>query len=253
MRQNAIHRKRQSSSVGESTIRIEHARRILGTNIFGLEEWGQYYPFLPFSKDEIDQSQRFPWNESQLNDWTTFNFKKDKRVSETHFAFFSPLLIGNGMQMDFDGFNYLQRKTQKKTLVFAWDNTIPKLVCKPGWHMVTIPPPTYVIPRTSNSNLFSAWKKLNEVLPAQYTFATDIEMLIALHLFHILVLKSRSWSLKCLVTSDSFDSIPILLSAGESFLLERCRNNTRAEREFDYQTTHSILDVGLSLKRFPQG
>ncbi|MEK7142842.1 MAG: hypothetical protein AAB785_01400 [Patescibacteria group bacterium] len=60
------------------------ARRIMGRNLFGLEEWTSFY-WISFTQRELSNAVKFPWSEEILDSECPFN--PGKAVSETHFAF----------------------------------------------------------------------------------------------------------------------------------------------------------------------
>lgn len=60
------------------------ARRIMGKNLFGPEEWTLFYG-ISFTQKELRKTAKFPWSEEILDSECPFN--PGKAVSETHFAF----------------------------------------------------------------------------------------------------------------------------------------------------------------------
>ena len=63
---------------------VSDAKRILGNNIFTIADW-QKYCFNSFSEKQIQEFNKFPWNEKFLDSPCPFN--KGLSIKQTHFAF----------------------------------------------------------------------------------------------------------------------------------------------------------------------
>ena len=71
------------SSGLQGSVHHQLARTIMGKNFFGIEEWSAYG--VNFSKKQLREVTKFPWNKDILN--APCPFVKDKSIRETHFAF----------------------------------------------------------------------------------------------------------------------------------------------------------------------
>lgn len=270
--------KRSSFSGSEPSVRIkptdaEGARRLMGLNLFGIREWTRFYPSIRFSEGELEEFHKFPWNEQLLQSHSPFD--KRKRVSESHFAFFSPAHFGQQRNPTLDAFNDLQKETfaiyqngihgiheesvgsiranvsqerlrhVSRVHVRTQPSTIMESECRPGWHLIPIPIPVYAIP----SMIFqeSVRNRLIKCLPPGYTTASNVETVMALHLFNNLVLENTAWSLRCLVLHNQRGRLPCLLSVDMDVLYFRIEewNERIEEREFAFGK-EDFMELALS-------
>ena len=261
------------ASVQTEPIDAEVARRLMGLNFFGTREWNRFYPAVRFSDEEFTEFFRFPWSKEFLV--SSCPFDGSKRVCETHFAFFSPVFFGKQRHSTLDEFNDLQRETlagyenvshhinnetvgsvrehfrQEKLIrasrvnVYAQPFTVMESECRPGWHLVPIPPPAFPLP----NNLFQKprLRRLMENLPLRYTLANNAEMVIALHLFINLVWENTEWSLNCLTLDDQNGS-PCLVNAQMDICSIKIEEwNERIEEREHVLKDKTLINLALSV------
>ncbi len=151
-----------------ATTSYELARVLLGKNFFGPSEWSTFYG-VNFSKNQLEEIPRFPWDEDVLN--APCPFVKEKLVKETHFAFLG-LDVLNGKPLNILRWQSLHPTSGRPRFStyapHSWyaQETFASQPCVFRWYLLL----TSIIPNSTSRTHEEQLK----MLPADYEIPTAI-------------------------------------------------------------------------------
>jgi len=160
-------------------IHQKRARKIMGKNFFGIEEWSSFYG-VEFSKKKLHKIAKFPWSENILN--APCPFHKGKKVNETHFAFLGlntfkgkPLTIIRWQEIHPDS---SQPKFYSYSLNswYSQEKFANELTCDFRWYLM----PLEIVPG-STSKIF---REQTTILTPEYEVPLAIEEVTKVFLYY---------------------------------------------------------------------
>jgi len=164
---------------------VGSARQIMGSGMFGAEEWQTMYG-VKFTKKQLREANKWPWGEEVMNGPCPFN--PEKQVKDTHFAFLGVTGI-NGEPLTVQKWTKLhpatgqpkfyfadnpwyegQPYTDETTLEFRWHLLLKEIVPgsteKTPEQQAAMLPPEYEVPSTiaEVTKDILAFRKMNVIL-----------------------------------------------------------------------------------------
>jgi len=161
----------------EPTTSQKRARKIMGRNFFGVEEWSSLYG-VNFSNKQICEAAEFPWSEDVLN--APCPFYKGKSIKETHFAFLGldafkskPLTILKWQELHPDSG---QPKFYSYTDWYIKEKFGNETTCGFRWYLM----PLGIVPKSTDRT----YQKQIAMLPADYEVPLAIEEVTKVILYY---------------------------------------------------------------------